>query len=456
MKKCIKCNSLIDDNVLSCPICGFDFSLCEKCPKCGKEYIGFSYFCSYCGNPLYNNAVQPQKPPVGKQSEKSVFSEKNSINTLSDSSMNSKSGNSEQPTLNFEDSLPLDSDDGNHKSSVVLNDDNDSLNNLPTNESDTDNDIIVLIDDEATDTNNNDSAKKESDKKQYNRRHVSFPVGKQVKTINIKKLNLVNEPEDVEIEVEEKKHKRRLRWKHCLLFLFFLLIIAAGIIGFLYYDNIFNKKTEARNQARTDSLYNVEKEKQKTIKRNKEEEDSILKSQISAIHESDSLEELRKREYRRQDSLRVDTFMKRVINDVCPENQILARLLDGENYIYYYTDLSNPIFVLYGFDGVKKETFTIIDNIQAKLVSSFVTPDRRNLIILCKDDKHEYGLAYKYDMYESTVADYESMDKEGNKCFDIGITDDGFFMKFGKGDNNSFKVKYTAYFDKYGNFITQE
>ena len=148
--------------------------------------------------------------------------------------------------------------------------------------------------------------------------------------------------------------------------------------------------------------------------------------------------------------------MKRVINDVCPENQILARLLDGENYIYYYTDLSNPIFVLYGFDGVKKETFTIIDNIQAKLVSSFVTPDRRNLIILCKDDKHEYGLAYKYDMYESTVADYESMDKEGNKCFDIGITDDGFFMKFGKGDNNSFKVKYTAYFDKYGNFITQE
>ena len=77
----------------------------------------------------------------------------------------------------------------------------------------------------------------------------------------------MNEPEDVEIEVEEKKHKRRLRWKHCLLFLFFLLIIAAGIIGFLYYDNIFNKKTEARNQARTDSLYNVEKEKQKTRSR---------------------------------------------------------------------------------------------------------------------------------------------------------------------------------------------
>ena len=39
---------------------------------------------------------------------------------------------------------------------------------------------------------------------------------------------------------------------------------------------------------------------------------------------------------------------------------------------------------------------------------------------------------------------------------DIGKTDDGFCMKFGKGDNNSFTVKYTAYFDKYGNFITQE
>ena len=191
MKKCIKCNSLIDDNVLSCPICGFDFSLCKKCPKCGKEYLGFSYFCSFCGNPLYNNTVQPQKPPLDEHSEKSVIAEESSVNSLSASTNNSKEVNSEQHTLNYEGSLPLvsvhDSDDSNHKSPEVLNNNKESLDDFSTNESDTDNDIIILMDEEVTDTNKTDYPPNESDKKQYSRRHVSFPVGKQVKTNNIKK-----------------------------------------------------------------------------------------------------------------------------------------------------------------------------------------------------------------------------------------------------------------------------
>ena len=455
MKKCIKCNSFIDDNELNCPICGFDFSTCNKCPKCGKDYLGFSYICSYCGTPLYNNIVHQEKPAL-ESSDESVISNNTDINTQSPQTADCPSVDNEKSTSDDHDSQLLVTAQESTEIPSVLIVLNDNQNSLSSDESDTDNDIIILKDDEVKEQDNTVPVKNEIDKKQYNRRHVSYPTGRHDKKDNTKKMNLVNEPEDVENEEEEKINNRRSRWRHCLLLIFFFLIIIAGIIGFLYYDNIFNKKTEAHNQAKTDSLYNIEKEKQKAIKRNKEKEDSILKSQISAIHESDSLEELRKREYRRQDSLRVDTFMTRVINNVCPNNQILARLLDGENYIYFYTDISNPIFVLYGFDGVKKETFTIIDNIQAKLVASYVTPDRRNLIILCKDDKHEYGLAYKYNMYDSTVADYESMDKEGNKCFDIGKTDDGFCMKFGKGDNNSFTVKYTAYFDKYGNFITQE
>ena len=59
-------------------------------------------------------------------------------------------------------------------------------------------------------------------------------------------------------------------------------------------------------------------------------------------------------------------------------------------------------------------------------------------------------------MYESTLADYESMDKDGNKCYDVGTTEDGFYMKFGKQENKTFQSLYTSFFDKYGNFITQQ
>ncbi len=294
--------------------------------------------------------------------------------------------------------------------------------------------------------------------KKYSRRHVADQIGKKEDTKpKSKVLNLVNEDEDTETdEDEEKKERRFSKWLHWFLFLFFLAIIAAGVGAFLYYDNLISRKKEAQEKALQDSLFNLEKAKQQKIKQERATEDSLLNLQISALHETDSLDEVRKNEFRKLDSIRVDTFMTRVITDVCPSNQILARQLDGKNYIYYYTDLANPIFMLYGFDGVKKETFTVIDNIQARLVGSFVTPDRRCLIILCKDDKHDFGLAYKYNMYESTLADYESMDKEGNKCYDVGTTGDGFFMKFGNGDEKSFKAVYTSYFDKYGNFITQE
>ena len=297
-----------------------------------------------------------------------------------------------------------------------------------------------------------------SQKKKYSRRHVADKIGKKEDSKSKSKvLSLVNETDDSDAdEEEEKKEQRFSKWLHWFLFLFFLAIIAAGVGAFLYYDNLVSRKKEAQERVAQDSLFNLEKAKQQKIKQERAIEDSLLNLQISALHESDSLDEVRKNEFRRLDSIRVDTFMTRVITDVCPSNQILARQLDGKNYIYYYTDLANPIFMLYGFDGVKKETFTVIDNIQARLVGSYVTPDRRCLIILCKDEKHDFGLAYKYNMYESTLADYESMDKDENKCYDVGTTDDGFYMKFGKGDSKSFQSLYTSYFDKYGNFITQK
>ena len=75
---------------------------------------------------------------------------------------------------------------------------------------------------------------------------------------------------------------------------------------------------------------------------------------------------------------------------------------------------------------------------------------------MCKDDKHDFGLAYRVDMAENTYVEYESMDDDNNKCYDISATSDGFMMRFGKGDQKSFVNKYSAYFDRYGNFIKQE
>lgn len=326
-------------------------------------------------------------------------------------------------------------------------------------------DAIIVVDgddnvsdDKASDPTPSPAVPQPIQKKEYSRRHVSDKIGrKEEPKSKSKVLSLANESEETDIDEEEEKKERRFsKWLHWSLFLFFLTIIAAGVGAFMYYDNLVSRKKEAQERAVQDSLFNLERTKQQRIKAERATEDSLLNQQISAQHESDSLDKVRQNEFRRLDSIRVDTFMTRVITDVCPSNRILARQLDGQNYIYYYTDLANPIFKLYGFDGVKKETFTIIDDIQAQLVGSYVTPDRRNLIILCRDEKHEFGLAYKYNMYESTLADYESMDKDGNKCYDVGTTEDGFYMKFGKQDGKTFQSLYTSFFDKYGNFITQQ
>ena len=60
MKVCLNCHSKVDDNALICPACGQDFSLYNKCPKCGRSYLGFSYVCFYCGNPLYDNVLKAE------------------------------------------------------------------------------------------------------------------------------------------------------------------------------------------------------------------------------------------------------------------------------------------------------------------------------------------------------------------------------------------------------------
>ena len=203
MKKCIKCNSVIDDNELNCPICGFDFSQCNKCPKCGKEYLGFSYICSYCGTPLYNNILNKEMPD-NVPPENSVISESKDINTHTTLVADCQSVNSEKHTSDKQDSQPLvsvrQSDDNYNNLPDDLSDHEDSQNDFQSYETDTDDDIIILDDDIVKESENADSAKNETDKKQYSRRHVSYSVGKQVKTDNTKRLNLVNEPEDVENE----------------------------------------------------------------------------------------------------------------------------------------------------------------------------------------------------------------------------------------------------------------
>ena len=581
MKTCLNCHAFVDDDALICPHCGQDFSEYNQCPNCGKYYIGFSYMCSYCGHPLYDNKIhdetrqtgaeevlpdnkeaaspdfptltdmpdepsdaamdtaevpadtievleepieEPEEPiedlkevtvepeEVTVEPEEATVKPEEAIEESAEATTETEeevavtdessqqqdepiaeqeepSELSEEPSetakLSTEpasENMPAEEreslEDTSETQIETTGNQADSQETTATKEAQTEEEPVVIIeeDDENAVVVVDDADKADGDKgvgqttapavplpaqkKEYSRRHVADKIGKKEETktkTKSKVLNLANETDEQDFDEEEEKKERRFsKWLHWFLFLFFLTIIAAGVGAFMYYDNLVSRKKEAQERAVQDSLFNLEKAKQQRIKAERAAEDSLLNQQISAQHESDSLDKVRQNEFRRLDSIRVDTFMTRVITDVCPSNKILARQLDGQNYIYYYTDLSSPIFKLCGFDGVKKETFTIIDDIQAQLVDSYVTPDHRNLIILCRDEKHEFGLAYKYNMYDSTLADYESMDKDGNKCYDVGTTEDGFYMKFGRQENKTFQSLYTSFFDKYGNFITQQ
>ena len=566
MKTCLNCHAFVDDDAQVCPQCGQDFSEYNQCPNCGRYYIGFSYMCSYCGHPLYDNQIHDGQrkaeaedvQPDNKETASTDFPTLTEVaNEPSDTAVDTVEEpadtvevleepiekpeepieEAEEPIEETEEPIekpeepieepeepiekpekPIEepeepikepeetieepeetieeAEEPIEKPEEPIEKPEEAIEeleeateepNVANEESaettaeaaeapaepeepvliieEDDENAVVVVDDAGNADGNKDAgqttvpaAPLPAQKKEYSRRHVADKIGKkEEKKTKSKMLNLTNETDEPDFDEEEEKKERRFsKWLHWFLFLFFLTIIAAGVGAFMYYDNLVTRKKEAQERAVQDSLFNLEKAKQQRIKDERAAEDSILNQQISAQHESDSLDKVRQNEFRRLDSIRVDTFMTRVITDVCPSNKILARQLDGQNYIYYYTDLSSPIFKLYGFDGVKKEAFTIIDDIQAQLVSSYVTPDRRNLIILCRDEKHEFGLAYKYNMYESTLADYESMDKDGNKCYDVGTTEDGFYMKFGKQENKTFQSLYTSFFDKYGNFITQQ
>lgn len=60
MVKCPKCNNIVHDKTAFCSYCGFNRGLdyvVKICPKCGREYVGDTDFCSDDGNKL----VDPEK-----------------------------------------------------------------------------------------------------------------------------------------------------------------------------------------------------------------------------------------------------------------------------------------------------------------------------------------------------------------------------------------------------------
>lgn len=252
-----------------------------------------------------------------------------------------------------------------------------------------------------------------------------------------------------------KRNKRKLILRLFLLGIF-LAIIVTGLVKFINYDHEFKRKTEELKQHIKDSLFVVESNNREMLKLNKAREDSIINDQLREFSILDSLESVRRAQYRSEDSMRVDSFMCGVIYAISKTNKILARQLDINNFIYYFTDVNSPTLSLHGFDGVSKETFTILDDIDAKLLDSFVSPDNRLLFILFKNKGKELTEVLKYDMYGMSVTEYESKDESGNICYDAATTEDGFYMKFGEIIKGELSPSYTLYFDRYGNFITRK
>ena len=121
----------------------------------------------------------------------------------------------------------------------------------------------------------------------------------------------------------------------------FILLLAVGFYTFYRYDRFFETHSKEARKNKEDSLQNRER----TILSGKLAmeylRDSLLNAELNDVREADSLELVRKRnellESHRQDSIRVDTFMTHVIKDISKSNEILARYLDGKNYVYYYT-----------------------------------------------------------------------------------------------------------------------
>jgi len=265
------------------------------------------------------------------------------------------------------------------------------------------------------------------------------------------------EDDDVDVDAHNNKSPKSSKWLHFSLIIFFLIIIGAGIILFLMYDKKFEAQQTEKMKFISDSIKNKKHALLNRGIKEQEIEDSIRNDELKQIQYEDSLERVRKHEEWRKDSVEIDAKMTQLVNQMSPSNKILAKYQDYNTCVCYYTDTINPIFKLTCFDGKANEIANVlIDNIQCKLVSSYLTPDNKSFIILCKDNIHDYGMAYKINMFDNTFQDYKSMDEDGNKCFDVGKTSDGFYMKFGRGSDRSFKNLYIINYDKYGNYLDKE
>lgn len=268
---------------------------------------------------------------------------------------------------------------------------------------------------------------------------------------------LMIETDDVNVEPPQKEQNKSSKWVVVSLVWFFIILIAAGVTLFFMYDKKFDERKSSMDQIKTDSINAINQAKLDKLKKEKELEDSLRKDEFLQIQKEDSIENARKREEWKQDSALVDKNMSDFIYHLSTSNKILGKYFDYDNCLCFYTDTVNPIFKLTCYDGKAEEIGdVVIDNIQGKLAGNFTTPDGKSLIVLCKDTVHDYGMAYKVNMKANTIFDYKAMDDQGNKCFDIGLNSTGFFMKFGKGNNQSFVNLYTSYFDKYGNFVNKE
>ena len=270
------------------------------------------------------------------------------------------------------------------------------------------------------------------------------------------KVIITNEDEKV-IKKEKKnaKPKRSFKWGRLILILFFIGVIATAV----YYFNEFDKKMTLEKaqyrQHREDSIKNSFVEKENKIKREKDLNDSIFNAQMNEIHNSDSIDIIAKIEERKKDSIRVEGKISQIIADISPTNVILARCFDVNKCLYFYADTIKPLFTLQCYDAIKGQTYKLIDNIQGKWVGGYTTPDYHAFVILCQDISHLFGMAFKVNMYNDTYIEYKNIDDKGNKCYEVNTDKNGFYMKFGKGDENSFTSSYILHYDKNGNFIQQ-
>ncbi len=256
-------------------------------------------------------------------------------------------------------------------------------------------------------------------------------------------------------KLAEKKHHFPLL--HTILILLFMIIIGCGISLFLMYDKRFDEQKNAKDKIVSDSIKADKQSKINQINRQNELEDSLRKSELELISKEDSIENIRRYEEWQKDSIVIDGRMSELVKQISSTNIILAKYQDYNNCVCYFVDSISPIFKLACFDGNKNEVSNIlIDNIQCKLIGHFLVPDAKSFIVLCKDDIHDYGMAYKINMSDNTVQNYQAMDDNGNKCYDIGLNRLGFYMKYGKGDDKKFTNLYTVNYDKYGNFIDKE